>query len=231
MLKLQTGYYGLQVKPTYEQVLGNARKPLRIPLPDRSAKWYALSPYRAAILDAEKAYQDYEHAALNYRATGDELPESAARVKESPAEHDATFAAQDAHAHERDLHQAARFAADNEAQDAQRQARTARRETLGAQHSHARGNPIISAESTSQAVHHVIHSDDEQIPMPGSQPSGARAPLNLPRADGYGAIPEFTPFRQLNYGDRSGLPARVSTDAAESYETMRDRTAHATWST
>ena len=49
----QLGYYGLRVNPTLDQVLGNVRKPLRIPLPDRRAKWYALSPYRALILEAK----------------------------------------------------------------------------------------------------------------------------------------------------------------------------------
>ena len=39
------GYYGLRVNPTFEQVIGTVRKPLRIPLPDRRAKWYANSPY------------------------------------------------------------------------------------------------------------------------------------------------------------------------------------------
>ena len=55
----QFGYYGLRENPTLEQVIGSVRKPLRIPLPDRRAKWYALSPYRALILDAEREANDY----------------------------------------------------------------------------------------------------------------------------------------------------------------------------
>ena len=62
----QFGYYGLRLNPTLEQVIGSIRKPLRIPLPDRRAKWYALSPYRALILDAEREANDYETALLDY---------------------------------------------------------------------------------------------------------------------------------------------------------------------
>jgi hypothetical protein len=50
----KTGYYGLRINETLEEAMGTIRKPLRIPLPDRKAKWHALSPYRALILDAEK---------------------------------------------------------------------------------------------------------------------------------------------------------------------------------
>ena len=77
----QFGYYGLRVNPTLEQVAGTIRKPLRIPLPDRRDKWYALSPYRALILDAEQKYNQRESAGLEYRNSGAELPERAARVQ------------------------------------------------------------------------------------------------------------------------------------------------------
>ena len=50
----ETGYYGLRVNPTFDEVLRTIRKPLGIPVPDRSAKWYANSPYRSLLLDAEE---------------------------------------------------------------------------------------------------------------------------------------------------------------------------------
>ena len=40
------GYYGLTVEPTYEEMLRSLKKQVRIPQPDRSAKWYATSIYR-----------------------------------------------------------------------------------------------------------------------------------------------------------------------------------------
>ena len=35
----EKGYYGLRVNPTYEEILQTIRKPLRVPVPQRSAKW------------------------------------------------------------------------------------------------------------------------------------------------------------------------------------------------
>ena len=74
----EKGYYGLRVNPTYDEILQTIRKPLHIPLPQRSAKWYALSPYQALLLDAEEKYNDYEHANLDYNNSGAELPRRAA---------------------------------------------------------------------------------------------------------------------------------------------------------
>ena len=61
--KSEYGYYGLRVNPTFEQVVATVRKPLRIPLPDRKAKWYALSPYRGLILDASERAMGYDRKA------------------------------------------------------------------------------------------------------------------------------------------------------------------------
>ena len=77
----QFGYYGLRVNPSFDQVIGTIRKPLRIPLPERSAKWYALSPYRALILDSAQKYNDYEHMKLDYRSSGNQAPEQAAHLR------------------------------------------------------------------------------------------------------------------------------------------------------
>jgi flagellar biosynthesis GTPase FlhF len=82
------GYYGLRVNPTLDQAIKTVRKPLRIPVPDRRAKWYALSPYRALILDAERRANDIEGALLDYRNSGAQLPEHAARVRGSAAGED-----------------------------------------------------------------------------------------------------------------------------------------------
>ena len=70
----ETGYYGLRVNPTFDEVLKTIRKPLRIPLPDRSAKWYANSPYRSLLLDAEQKYNSYEHASLDYNNSAPNCP-------------------------------------------------------------------------------------------------------------------------------------------------------------
>ena len=33
------GWYGLRVNPTYDELLDTVRKPVRIPIPSREAKW------------------------------------------------------------------------------------------------------------------------------------------------------------------------------------------------
>ena len=76
------------MNPTFDEALKSVRKPLRIPVPDRRATWYALSPCRALILDAEQRLNDVEGALLDYRNTGAELPELAARVRPTPAGED-----------------------------------------------------------------------------------------------------------------------------------------------
>ena len=73
----QKGYYGLLVEPTYEQMLKSLRKEIRIPQPDRSAKWYALGPYRAFLLEQAKRYNDNQRNDLEYDAADAHLPADA----------------------------------------------------------------------------------------------------------------------------------------------------------
>ena len=72
------GPYGLRVEPTYDQTLNSVRKPLKIPLPDRSSKWYATGPYRTLILDANESYNNHQQNVIDYRqrcrATGEGGP-------------------------------------------------------------------------------------------------------------------------------------------------------------
>ena len=60
------GYMGLLVQPTLDQALGASKNPLRIPIPDRAAKWYALSPWREALMDTNRATNEYQAALLDY---------------------------------------------------------------------------------------------------------------------------------------------------------------------
>ena len=130
----QFGYYGLRLNPTLEQVIGSVRKPLRIPLPDRRAKWYALSPYRALILDAEREANDYETAALDYRNSGAHLPEAAAAIRPSDAGEDHSFRRIDENHRAIDLQSAYETA--YQTMDQERKGRTQQqhKEVLQAQH-------------------------------------------------------------------------------------------------
>ena len=106
------GYYGLRVNPTFEQVLGTIRKPLHIPLPDRRAKWYANSPYRALLDDAGKKFEEVEGAAHMFRESGAEVHESANQVRPSPAGAPQNFD---------QIHEQARRAEENQAIEAAHQ--------------------------------------------------------------------------------------------------------------
>ena len=74
----QLGYYDLRVNPTLEQVVGTVRKPLGIPLPQRTDKWYALGPYRALILDQQELAAGYDRRSIEYQLNQGRLPEYAA---------------------------------------------------------------------------------------------------------------------------------------------------------
>ena len=65
--KSQTGYYNLRVNPTLEQVVGTVRNPLGVPLPTREAKWYALSPYRALLLDQQELAAGCDRRSIEYQ--------------------------------------------------------------------------------------------------------------------------------------------------------------------
>ena len=67
------------MEPTFEEMLGSLKKKVRIPQPDRSAKWYALGPFRAFLLDQAKRFNDAEMEDLEYDASGAQLPKAAAK--------------------------------------------------------------------------------------------------------------------------------------------------------
>ena len=66
------GYYGLRVDPTFDDLVKTYNvKPQKIRVPkNREAKWYALGPYRAYLLELSKKYNDYEHLKLKIRQAG-----------------------------------------------------------------------------------------------------------------------------------------------------------------
>lgn len=222
MEKDKRGYYGLIVKPTFEQALGAARKPLRIPLPDRSAKWYALSPFRSAILDAEKLYNDYQHATLNFRESKAEMPEAAARVRESDAGQDASFEAMDEQRHSHDFEQVSRNVRDAAVRQ-ERKAAMDRRVELFRGLQHGRGAPMIDAEHDELEAANVEHFHFGRVV---GRHEGLTTHHEAPQADGLPAQPQFTEFRVQNLGQSVSAAARGYQGANgvdESYAAMRAR--------
>ena len=225
----QFGYYGLRVNPTFDQVIGTIRKPLRIPLPTRSAKWYALSPYRGLILDAEAKYNDYEHARLDYRQSGAELPEHAAQTHESAAGGDARFDVLDRQHQQHEANNAydtAKALQQSEQQRHTAEARTSHlRQTYGAN----RMDPTVEAaheELTEAGVPHAM-------PVPRIAPNRTSFPAPPQEfvAAGQPQAAEFPPFEHLSMGQ----PARVtqghlSPSENLTYERARDFVVEPTWS-
>ena len=224
----QLGYYGLRVNPTLEQVMGSVRKPLRIPLPDRRAKWYALSPYRALILDAQEKYHQHESAAMEYRASGAELPEHAARVRPSEAGQDGSFDRIDENHRGMAMQSAYETAKESMDSDKRARARELRSETLSAQHGPNMLNPVIEAHHESLSETGVPHF------MPGVRPvknHSLPAPPPAYVAAGQLQAPEFPSFEVLNMGQPENvLAAKLTREQNMTYEHIRDYVAQPTWS-
>ena len=227
----QFGYYGLRVNPTLEQAIKTVRKPLRIPVPDRRAKWYALSPYRALILDAERRANDIEGALLDYRNSGAQLPEHAARVRGSAAGEDDAWMHVDEdneRLHEQHQHEeAARFLREQH----QRETQAARTEALSKMHGSWASHPVIEAAEEELREAGVTHQGVGEEPMPFraqvnhySRPPAEMAAAGQPQA------PEFPSYEVLNLNQPTNLlAAKMSRQTAMSYEAMRDMLPERTW--
>lgn len=225
----QFGYYGLRVNPTFDQALGTIRKPYGIPVPDRSSKWYALSPYRALILDAEAKYNSHEHAKIDYQQSDHELPQRAAAVRPSDAGQDPTFDTLDQQHHDREAKEAYDTAAELMNQEHQQQTAEARTAYLSQSHGANHMHPVI------EASHDELDEASAPHIMPGPRLAPAnpryRAPTPAFVAAGQPQAPEFPPFEHLNQGQPSRLnQGHLSTSQNLTYERMRDFVVEPTWS-
>ena len=226
----QFGYYGLRVNPTLEQAIKSVRKPLRIPIPDRRAKWYALSPYRALILDAEQRLNDIEGALLDYRNSGAGLPEQAARVRPSPAGHDDAWMRIDEdnqRLHEQHQHEeAARFLREQH----QRETQAARSEALSKMHGSWHSHPVIEAADEELQEAGVTHQDVGEVAKVHFQLNRYSRPLEQMAVAGQPQAPQFPSFGVLNKAEPENLlAAKINREAAMSYEHIRDSVVERTW--
>ena len=95
------GYYGLIVKPTFEEVLDTTKKPLRIPIPDRKAKREALNFYRAKLLELQQSAMGYDLTGMQHAVDGQTIPEALHQVEQigpSKSADDVVFDNMKAHA-------------------------------------------------------------------------------------------------------------------------------------
>ena len=194
--KIQFGYYGLRVNPNFEQAVGTVRKPLRVPVPDRRWKWYALGPYRSHLLDLEAKYHDYEHDAINYKKTGHEQPESAARLRRSDAGQDPMFDVMHAQGHAVDAEYAHETAIDRMNEEHRRLAEENRSRVLGSHYGPIRGHPTVEAsrhELDEAMVPYTMYA-----PRPHIESTSWLAPVGRMAAAGQPQALYLRSFEQLN---------------------------------
>ena len=213
-------YYGLRVNPTFDEVLQTVRKPLRVPLPNRAAKWYATGPYRAFLLDAAEKFHSHQQAALDYQKSGAHLPEAAAMVRPSEAGEDPAW---QQHARQNEaLHQqhAYEIAFDAMNEEHQAQTRATRREQLSSY-----GPNMI--HPTIQAHHYDLDAAQVRHDMPAPRPTMPRrswpAPYSGYAAAGHPQEREFPTFERLNQGQATSFqPATLQWAHEQSYDHARD---------
>ena len=222
------GYYHLRVNPTLDQVMGMKRQDKTLPLPDRSAKWMALSWYRALLLDAGKKFEEVEGAAHQYRESGAELPESAARFHPSAVGQDPMFDRIDDHNERMQQNRAYEAAAVMQHQHRQQQTAETRREQLRLSYGPNKMNSVIEAH----------HDQLEEVNIPHIMPAPRlpppvkvwKTPPQQYAAAGQVQAPEFPTYEMLNLGQVANIKsAALRLDQAMTYERIREFAVQPTW--
>ena len=216
------GYYGLRVEPTYDEMLWSLKKEVRIPQPDRSAKWYALGPYRAFLLEQAKRYNDNQRQDLEYDATGAHLPAAAERgAQNSMAGTDDTWNRQEQFNSNLDTEEARRLADNAMESERRAQANQMRRQQLSA-YGPSAGHWTVEAHDKDLEYRGIPHA----APMPKlTMPAGRwQAQPNEYIADGQPQAQEFPTFEQLNLGYdkryKLGRPAPLAIN--KNYQQLRE---------
>ena len=205
------GYYGLTVMPSYDEMLRSLKKTVRIPQPDRSAKHYALGPYRAFLLEQAKRFNDAQRKDLEYDDSGANLPAAAERAQwGSMADTDDTWNRQEQFNSEDAL-----------ATERKAQANEMRRQQLSS-YGPSSGHWTVDA--------HDRDLEDRGIPHPAPVPPMAmpagrwQAPPTEYIAAGQPQATEFATFEQLNMGYdaryKLGRPAPL--DVNKNYQQLRE---------
>jgi len=221
------GYYGLIVKPSFEEALDAAKKPLRIPVPSRKAKREALGFYHAKLLEIQQRAMGYDLSGMEHAVEGQTIPLMLYQIEQigpSKSADDAVFGNMAKHAQshfETRKQQALRHRVDEEARD---RMEGERRSQLSDAYFQGKGNAILEGEVPLDTH---LTTVTEAGPAQGYQIARvipAAAPRNLPEAAGYPAQPEFPTFRELNMGQvrpRGTVGGKTLLKTGDSYETIR----------
>ena len=217
------GYYGMRVEPSYDQMLRSLKKEVRIPQPDRSAKWYATGIYRAFLLEQSKRFNDNQRQDLEYDATGAQLPAAADRGHQGSMQGtDDVWNRQEQFNSNLNTEEARRIAEDAMASERRQQANQMRRQQLSAAYMPNSGHWTVEAHSKDLADRSIPHS----APMPKlAVPAGRwQAPPNEYIATGQPQATEFPTFEQLNlgYDKRYKLGRPAPLDVNKNYAQLRE---------
>jgi hypothetical protein len=213
--------WGLRIEPTYDEMLQSVKKPLRIPVPDRDAKWYGLSVYRSLLLDAADNFQRYEQQKLDFERSNAALPMTAAAVRPSESGNDHAWA-RNAQFNQ-DLEETHEYERAFEQMEAQRRTETAemRRQQLST-YGPAQGYWTTEANHRELDEAGVPHM--APVPRPPMTRASWSTAHNVPVAAGQVGGRPFPTFEQLNLGQqRRYQPAAISTTFNHrGYERLRE---------
>ena len=215
------GYYGLTVMPSYDTMLRSLKKPIRIHQPDRSAKYYALGPYRAFLLEQAKRYNDHEREALDYDAGDAELPRAAALGHQGAAAgNDDYFHRSDQFNANLNAEEARRLAEGAMAAERKRQANQVRRLQLSS-YGPSSGHWVVDAHDKDLEHQGVPHA--KKLP-PMAMPAGQwKSPPTEYIATGVPQAQEFPTFEQLNgLHEATYKLGRPAPEVNKNYQQLRE---------
>ena len=221
--------YGLVVEPTFSEAWKDINKPLRIPIPPRSATVEAQSIHRAHLLETSQMATAAQMQVHDYQMGNDTLPVTAAlRTDPSVAGSDATFDRMHAQAHQHmeSVH-GARVQRQYEA-DASALLQGQRRGDLMHIHAQGQGHSVIEGERGSAALQSFrIDSDGEDLegesPPPRMRGVHHGVAVRLPATGNRAPQPQLPSFRELNHGQRASGSGSASVREGEdrSYDALR----------
>ena len=218
--KDKLGYYGLRVEPSYEEMLQSIRKPIRIQVPSRSARWYATSIYRDYLMGAAEKFHDYQLHELEYDAQGNHLPAAAARTAESMAGNDRAWQEHERFNKALDHEEAYQIAQASMETERKKQATSARKQQLSS-YGPSMVHPTLEAHHKDLEYRHMPH------PAPVPKPQMHKLTWDTqPQdyiADGHPQAAEFPTFEELNMAqDKRFRQGRLVQQVNQNYQQLRE---------
>jgi len=152
MQKDAFGYYGLVVKPSFDQAVDDAKKPLRIPIPDRAAKREDQSVFRAHLMEMSQTQTAAQMLVHDYQMGSDTLPVASMLAGQSSAGADPAFERMDERMQGANENARAEMLRHQYQADAMERLEGQRTEALHDTYAQGGGHPVIQSEPASAAL-------------------------------------------------------------------------------